>query len=235
MRRLILSCLFNFSVLGPNLISAAIYCEIDTTTPLKCSFSSNHPNRIMVEDQGIAKIIHSEPDSIQILIEDKANQAFIIAREVMPDPITLCVITTSGAVQDLEVTFEPRPAQLVILKNQKPLVEIENTTVIAPSCCPIQQIINTLLAGLVPKGFCEVEFASETYWPQKRLHVVETNRYEKPDELIRVFKISNSSKRRQMVHEREFAAENTAWVFLEKNCLAGGETVLVIISLKRGA
>lgn len=234
MRKLVWGLLFNFYVFGLNPLSAVIYCEIDTTAPLRCSFSSNHPNRIMVKDQGVDKIIHSEPDRLQILIDDKANQAFIIAREVIRDPITLCVVTTSGAVQDLEVNFEQRPAQLVILENQKPAVSVEEVKCIDSSCCSIQQIINSLLAGLAPKGFCEVEFVSETYWPQKKLRVVETNRFEKADELIRVFKISNCSKRRQVIHEREFSSEHSSWVFLEKNCLAARETILVIVSLKRG-
>ncbi len=213
-------------------LTSAIYYEIDTTVPLKCFFSCNHPNRIMVEKQGIEKIIHSEPDNIQILIEEKANQAFILVREELREPVTLCVITSDGEVQDLEVTFRNQPSELVILR-QKSFVEIEKTPAKGFEDCQMQTIINLLLANQPLPGFCETNFCSGSTWLQKKVKISEIKRFEKENELICVFKVSNCAKRRYDIYEKDFAYENSTWVFLEKNSLLSGESVLAIISFKK--
>jgi hypothetical protein len=214
-------------------LSSVIFYEIDTMAPLSCSFSSNHPNRIMLEKGGIEKIIHSEPDRIQILIEEKANQAFIMAREEMRKPITLCVITTAGEVQDIEVIFHEQPSQLIVLQKGKSAIEEcrEDSTVTSSS--QIQNTIDSILIGQIPPEFFQIDFAPETWSPRRNIQILEINRLDGEAELLRVFKISNCSRSRQTIHEKELALTNSSWVFLEKNCLLPGETTLAIVSIKR--
>lgn len=222
--------LMGFKILAMNVLTAAIYYELDTTVPLQCSFSCKHPNRIMIEKQGIEKIIHSEPDSIQILIEEKANQAFVMACEEIEDPVTLCVITSNGDVQDIEVNFQDQPSQLVILQQKKPIQKLE-----IPSFedNQMQSVIRSILNGKIPTDFSTMTFVVDPIYLRKKIKVVEISRFEREFEIIRVFKISNCSKQRQIIHEKELATENSSWIFLEKNTLIPKESILAIISIEK--
>jgi hypothetical protein len=218
------------SLMLVNALTAAIYCEMDTTQPLKCSFSCRHPNRIMVEKQSIEKVIHSEPESIQILIEEKASQAFVMACNDILDPITLCVITSNGEVQDLEVTFEEQPSQLVILQQKKQAILPE---VLPVEECQIQAVIQSVLANQVPEGSYVANFCTDPSYLRKKIKIIEVSRFDREFEVIRVFEISNCSKQKQIIHEKELSIENAAWVFLEKNTLRPKETITAIISIKK--
>lgn len=213
-----------------NTLTAAIYCEMDTTIPLKCSFSCRHPNRIMVEKQSIEKIIHSEPESIQILIEEKASQAFVMACADILDPVTLCVITSNGEVQDLEVSFENQPSQLVILQQKKQVAPLETPFF---EECQMQTIIQSVLSNQVPAGSCVTNFCTDLSYLRKKIKISEISRFDRECEIIRVFKITNCSKQKQIIHEKELSVENASWIFLEKNTLEPKETIKAIISIEK--
>lgn len=228
---LFLACCFFYFI--QNSISAAILSGIDTTVPLKCTFSSSHPNRIMVEKDEVEKIIHAEPEIIQILIEEKVGQAFVVARETIRKPITLSVITASGYVQDIEATFEEKPSELVILFKEDPEVVVEEKECNSDAFY-MQSVIDTILSNQIPIGFKTLIFDSKTGWGSiRKLQIFEINRYENDNEVLRVFRISNCSRRTHTIYENELCFQGSSWVFLETNTLQPKQTIIGIVSIKK--
>lgn len=225
-------CLLNvtLSLLILQRLTGAIFYDMDTTKPLKCSFSDRHPNRIMMDKQSIEKVIHAEPESLQILIEDKAGQAFVMANQEITDPVTLCVMTSNGEVQDLEVTFQEQASQLVILQAKQPSDLAKQLPV---EDCKMETIIQAVLANQIPRGSFVTSFCIEPSFLRKNMKIQEINRFDRQFEIIRVFTVSNCSKQKQIIQEKELLFENAAWVFLEKNTLIPKESLKAIVCIKK--
>jgi len=186
----------------------------------------------MVENEGVERVVHAEPDRIQILIDEKTGQAFIIAQEEIQSPITLCVITTEGDVQDIEATFQEMPSQLIILhKNQEDLLDKMGEC--QPACDTIQTTINFILSNQIPPYLSRIPFEKKECWKNRKIKIVEISRLESSTEILRIFNITNCSRRKQLIYEKELATSGTSWVYVEKNELLCKETVLAVVSIKK--
>jgi TraK protein len=214
-----------------SLTAEAIFYEISTTQPLKCTFSSHHPNRIMMDKQEVIKVIHAEPEAIQILIEEKVGQAFVMTTEEIVDPVTLCVLTSDGEVQDLEVTFTEQPSQLVILTQKQQVKTVQPSLPVEE--CDMESTIQSILAKQVPAGSFIASFCTQPSYLKKKMKIKEVSRFDRDIEVIRVFEISNCAKQKQILSEKELSIPQASWIFLEKNTLQPKETIHAIICIKK--
>jgi TraK protein len=211
-------------------IFAVIFSEIDTTQSLQCTFSLRHPNRIMIEKQTVERVIHTEPESIQILIEEKSGQAFVMAKETIDQPVTLCMVTSDGEVQNIEVTFKDIPSELIIFQNQR---FIEQEEICSEQPCSIEALINSILTHQIPSGYCEQTFESPIYKCRRKIFIKEMRRLESEEEVLRVFYIANCSRRQVMICEKELTFPNASWVYLEKHKLLSSEVITAIVAMKK--
>ena len=82
-------------------------------------------------------------------MEEESGQVFVYTLEPIPDVLTLSVITNCG-VQDLEISFESRSSEVVILENPDDICETSNSMKSPKEQMNnINEIIESILRGSV--------------------------------------------------------------------------------------
>ena len=211
---------------------ASVFHDIDTTQPLKCTFSLSQHNRVMVVNGRVLKII-SPDERLSIRMEEESGQAFIYVLEPILKPTTLSVVTKNGFVQDLEVAFEDKSLEVVILKEPTPTKE-EKTKCGRPENWleEASNNIQTIIAGNIPEGY---EYRQMDYTKQLKLGITATTvkRFENDLEIIYVYDLKNSCKGTKSLCEKELEFEGVQWVYLNNHRLKVGETVLGMVSVRK--
>lgn len=214
--------------LSPYCVSAAIFHDIDTTTPLKCTLSSSHQNRVIASGGRIAKAIF--PDNrISVQIEDESGQIFIYALGPIANETTVSVVTENGYVQDLEIRFEDKSSEVVILNepNEKCKDESPNQMQAVPI------LIDEILQGNIPKGYCCFRENGENRKIRKGIVVETLARFEGESDIIYLYKVINRMRSSVCIHEQQLSLPCGLWVFLERNSICPKEETIAIVAVKR--
>ncbi len=207
----------------------AIFHRIDTTRPLKCSLSAKHHNRILVDDGRIQKVIFPE-EHLLVRVENISGQVFLQAHHMTPKNTTLSIINHEGLVQDLEITFEDKPAEVVIL--QEPISSTNPKEQNNETCSmTIDSIIDHIRHGSVPPGYTSTPTTKMFLKLKPGVGVGYSERYIGSKDALYVFQVKNTTCSRKCIQEQELTLENSQWVFLEKNTLSPKETILGIVSV----
>ena len=223
--------LFLFSILFSKSFALVVQ-EIDIARPLKVSFSKTHGNRIAVSD-GIVKKILGPPNVCSIRIEKESGQAFVNLLRPIKENVVFSIITGNGLVQDIEISFEDKISEVVILK--EPLDEEEESLV---HINDIQEsavkIVKGLLRQHIPKGFV---FRDAGKYQRERndmdLSFQLKSIIEGPLERVFIYEITNIRQKEQSICERFIKRRNDLWVFLEKKDLQPNEKTLAFIGEKK--
>jgi len=229
MRKLILSLL-----LFTTPLTAAIFHEIDTTKPLCCGFSSQHHNRILVDQGRVKKIIFPE-EKLFVRMEEVSGQVFVQAKSLLIESTLISVVTQDGQIQDLEITFSDRSSQVIVLKDPCLEPEIIYQLAEVPSCDPYNSLncqIETLLKGEVPCGYQSVPFKRCLWKPKFGISVKLVARLQGYSDELLLYEVSNTTWWKKKISEKEIARCGVNWAYLEKSCLKSKETVLGIISVR---
>ena len=215
-------------VLLPTLCTGAIFHDIDTTTPLPCTLSSIHQNRILVSEGRIAKVIFPE-GSLAIQMEEESGQAFVCAVASLPGSTTLTVVTDRGLVQDIEARFEEGPSQVVILREEhKPSLSEQKPAPWAKMNTLLDQVLN----GKVPKGYCRFTLRAQKLTAQGLLvHTLAS--FEGAEDTLYLYQVKNPKRCPVHLQERCLSAPGSLWVYLEKHTLDPGEETWAVQALKR--
>ncbi len=207
---------------------AAVYHDIDTTIPLKCTLSSTNQNRIVVAEGRIRKAIFLD-ERIAVQTEEESGQAFIYPLDFIEKPITVSIVTEKGLVQDLEIKFADRSSEVVILKEKK-LEELESSQNTSQD---VSKIIETILDGAIPPGYVYLEGMGEKLFIRKKVIAALIARFEGEKETIYFYRIANKSRKQICLNEGEFNLSDATWTYLDKRELRRKEETFVLISVKR--
>jgi hypothetical protein len=226
---------FLFILLLPLLqISAAMFHLIDTTSPLLCTFASKYQNRVVVEKSKIQKVIAADEEHLSIFMEELSGQAFICARNQEAEETTLSIITESGLVQDLQVTFIDRLPEVIILTDpgleRKPENEQEKVQEKVEN--HLFATIEELLIGNIPQGYIPCPIKQMQWRPKKGIVLETVAQLEGADEILTLYHIINSSNKQKSLKEEELQCQGCRWIFLEANSLLPKQKILGIIAVE---
>jgi hypothetical protein len=213
--------LYFLGVFAIHQVSAVVFQDIDTTLPVKCSFSNTLQNRVVVESGRIEKAIFTD-DAITVRMEEESGQAFICALKPINIETVVSVVTDKGEVQDLEISFEKRSSEVVVLKsrsNKKNLIEDRN----------IINIIDRMLSGQTPEGYCCTEGRGEWYCIENGFKASDIAQFESSRDIIRMVTIINTAPTENCLNESQLCSLDTQWVYLFKNILPSHERTIALV------
>lgn len=222
-----LKTMFTSLVILPVVCNAAIFHDIDTTTSLLCTLSSTHQNRILVSEGRIAKVIFPE-GSLAIQTEEESGQAFVCAGVREAEKTTITVVTENGFVQDLEVQFENRPSEVVVLREEKEKQVVEQLE----TWGEIKYLLQKILRGEVPQGFCRFDVRCQRCIGRS-LRIDTIASFEGATETLYLYKVKNTTRRRALLDERLLVIPGSLWVYSKKNMLNPQEETLAVQAVKR--
>lgn len=215
-------------VLLPNICMGAIFHDIDTTTPLPCTLSATHQNRILVSEGRIAKVIFPE-GSLSIQLEEESGQAFVCAVASLSGSTTLTVVTDRGLVQDIEARFQDGPSEVVILREEHKTSLSEQKP---GPWAKMNALLDQLLKGKVPKGYCRFNLRSRRFTDQGLLvHTLAS--FEGAMDTLYLYQVKNLKYCPVHLQERCLREHGSLWVYLEKHTLDPGEETWAVQALKR--
>ena len=213
-------------------LSATVFQTIDSYQVVRCQFSFTFQNRIVVEDDRILKVIFPEC-GLSWTLEEESGQVYVYSLNNRPVTTTVSVITGKGTVQDLEVEFSNRPAEILVLKHPARL-EAES-----PACQEnlenreagvVVEQIKSLLSGRVPYGYesCRVDDRA-TRKLRNGLVVRLAGKYIGARNTLYLWQICNRSKWRRSLEKLNFQAGD--WVYIEHHCLKSKETTMCVVGV----
>lgn len=208
----------------------AIRHEINTTEVLRCSFSRQHQNRVLLEGGSIRKVFC--PSSVfSIQMEGVSGQAFLYALRDFVDPVTVTVVTDSGMVQDIEITLEDKSSEVVILKE---MTKAPASSKSSDREDLILSVVDCARRGNPPPGFVAREIPEDDERKIKRplrAHLREV--YEGPFEWIETYCIHNSSRVSVSLCEADLIEKGVNWVFIEERELCPNSQTIALISRQK--
>ena len=210
-------------------LGAVIEHKLDTKAPLKCTFSSSHHNRIMVDNGRIIKVVATDL-RISTQMESESGQVFISTLDEIPEAITLAVVTENKLIQDLEITFEDKSAEVVILRESDPEEEEPKEIEVKEELDTVTSKIAKIFNAETPIGYTSSPVKCEKSTPKAGLEMEALALFCSSTDVIRVFKLTNISRREMDILEKEVQSNGDGWVFLEKNKLKPKENIICIIS-----
>ena len=209
-------------------LSAAMFHTIDTTFPLLCTFSSKYQNRVMVEKGKVQKVIAADEGHLSIFMDELSGQAFIYARDQDPKDTTLSIVTETGLVQDLQVTFIERLPEVIILSNptfeQKEDGQEEMQEKVAEH--HVLAKVDDILMGNIPGGYIPCQVKHTRWQPKKGITLEALAQLEGSDEILTVYQVTNTSCEQKSLSEYELQCQDCRWVFLETNTLLSKQKIL---------
>ena len=204
-----------------NSLSGTVFYEIDTTKLLKCTFSIEHQNRIAVENGRIEKAVYTD-DAVLVRLEEESGQAFVFALKPSHKEVVISIITDKGDVQDLEVSFENKPSEVVILKEEKKNKKCHfNQEII--------EIINAILKGQTPDQYCCTE-EGDTIIPYCGVTLNSIASFESCKDTIKLCRLTNISKNILRIFESDLCMPRTKWIYVIRNYLKPHEETIALIS-----
>ncbi|PJD94541.1 MAG: hypothetical protein CK425_11210 [Parachlamydia sp.] len=206
-------------------VHATLYCDLDTTSLIKCTFSAKHHNRIILNRGSIIKVIFSETD-VSIRLEEESGQVFIQSLAFKPWPTTLSVITDEGLVQDIEINFTDQSSEILILS-----IPEECDKMCDIECAFNQDIASTLediLKGRAPAGYKSFEMDCASQAVKNGVSAKKKAKFVGSSNTLYFWEIQNHSCFKKTISECELATEGTLWVYLAKNLLRRNEKTFAI-------
>ncbi len=182
----------------------------------------------MINGGRIQKAIFPE-GKISVQMEEESGQVFVYPFSPIHKHTTLSVITDNGYVQDLEIQFEDRSAEVVILN--EPNSEIDEEQKCGNKTKNISCFISQILQGKIPQGYVAIEEKGKerTIGCVSAIHLT---RFEGDMETIHLYLIKNNSLKDTSFHER-FLNISADWIYLAKNHLNPKEETFALISTMR--
>jgi TraK protein len=226
--------LFALSFFLPLVVQGVVFHNLDTTYPIHCTFSSNFHNRVMVEDGYVKNVIIPNEELYSIHLEESSGQAFIYTRDLNPQEATFSIITNTGKVQDIQVSFADRPTEVVILKEEKPLLQEENNLVEQAVEDDLLKKIKVICEGKIPTHYVPCALTTKEWKPKKGISLKLCSKLEGPVDVLYIYRIQNCSKQTIAIQEQELQSAKSQWIYLQAHKLKPKQTALCIIFMTKG-
>jgi hypothetical protein len=203
--------------------------EINTKFPLQCSFSFNHQNRIVVSQGAVMKVV-APKEKFLIQIEENSGQAFILPFLESEDVSTFSIITSSGSVQDLEVTFVNKPSEVIFLKETEGDIDSLNSPRQSLDDTFVSQIRRVLIEEPL-EGYQKTKLKDvKPLIMYMGLHSTPKEVYEGASDRIIIESVKNITKSQITLSPRRLSTLEDNWFYLEKEVLNPGESTLAVFS-----
>lgn len=215
-------------------VQATLFIPLDSTTVHSVELSSRYQNRISVEEGRIEQIIHPGCD-IDINLSEEIGQVFVYPLTNNPRSTSLTVITDEGKIQDFELNFFEKPAEIVILQNCIPcLEEICFEEECIDFSCPDYRIgiVKAISRGKIPDCFISCDTGREVVRLRRGVNAFLISKLVSLDETVYIWNIENSTSKHKKISEQEVNFQRGNWVYLSDHCLAKREHALAIIGVK---
>lgn len=211
---------------------AAVFHSIDTTAPLKCTFSSIHHNRIVADQSKIIKVVSSDA-GLSINMEPESGQVFIYSLYPHPKDTVISVVTKGGHVQDIEISFEERSTEVVILLEPSLCEEEIEPPTRLEELANLDELIGQILAGETPQGYesCTIDRIRSKL--KSGLFIESVSLFRNPCENIYVYEIINVSNCIKEITEKELEGQESQWVHLKCGFIKPKSKTIAIISYPR--
>lgn len=209
---------------------AAVEAPIDSSMLLRVIFSSIHQNRIAIEGGVVKKVLYPEAD-ISVAIEETSNQVFVYALTDRPPMTTLSLILEDGTVQDIEIDFQQKRSELLILSNVKePPCK---TDYIDETWDGAARLIRGVCLGRIPPTYRSCEFPQAQKKLGRGLLAKLSGKLLAERELVYLWEVENVGCSQEAFSEGVFASPSVNWVYLHKNRLSRGQKTFAIVSVAR--
>lgn len=186
----------------------------------------------MIQNGRVKKVIYPE-ENLSISLEEHSGQAFIYAVGKIENPLALAVVTESGLVQDIELSFQSKESEVLILNEpQEDETKEDLSTCIAPCMTEEGQrqlVVNDILSGRIPEGYVSCH---QPRWNRSiKCGLQGTNivKLENATSTLYIYEIVNISKRKRKISEVDLECEGSVWVCLESHNLKPREKILGIV------
>jgi hypothetical protein len=224
------SLLAALAALFPLPLFATVQAPIDSKMLLNVIFSSIHQNRISVEGGTVKKVLYQDCD-VYVSIEETSNQVFVYSLTDRPPMTTLSLILEDGTVQDIEIDFQHRRSELLILSNIKePPCK---TNYIDDTWDGVARLIRGVCLGKIPPTYLSCEFPQAKKNLGKGLFARLSGKLLADRELVYLWEIENAGCSTASLSEGDFSSRSVNWVYLHKNRLSRNQKTFAIVSVAR--
>jgi len=220
------SCLF-FVVLIGNL-SSACFVQMNSTDVIPVSLSARNHNRVGIVGDRIKKAFFRGTD-ISVDIEETSGQIYVQALRCDCPNTTLSIVSTSGVLQDLELCFEEKPSEIILLQSSCELVEEEPVA----ETSDLTNLVEGFLKGNIPEGYVSFEDHEAPKKINKWLSIQRFSRLVNDNQIVFAYRLHNKSSEVLVVHECNVNVLDGDWVFLDRYKLKPNECALVLIGCYR--
>ena len=229
MRSLIFACL-----LLSQPLMAALFSPMNGIHPLSCEFSLEHHNRIFIEEGKIKKIIYPE-EKLAVRLEETSGQAFIQARQAHVDTVLLTVISSEGAVQDVEITFKSVPSQVVALRAPLESLPDRYSNYVEESppliTCDPSTLVTQILRGETPEGYRSILTPQSSWKIRSGVEATLIGCLEGSGENLFLYRLHNARLWSKCVSEKNFSCASPSWVYVQENKIPPKQTTLAIVAV----
>ncbi len=214
--------------------SATIFVPIDSTVVREIELSTHFQSRISVKGGRITQVVHPGCD-IEINLDDEIGQVFVYPLTNYPQSTSLTVITDEGDVQDFQISFIDKPAEIIILESSETCENedfFEGEYIGSGHPDYMVMVVQGILSGRVPEGFisCNTDPVCRNIKKGIRVHLV--SKLVSPDETVYIWRIENTSRKTQKILERELNFQGGKWVYLNTNTLNKKRHATAIVGVK---
>lgn len=217
------------AILGSISAHALVERAMDEKRPIEVVLSRSSHNRICVECGSIEKVI-GKAAIFSITLDQSTGAAFVnVLQDILKNPSTLTVITSTGVIQDLLVLSKEGPSEQIILK-ESDYDEEEIHWKTLPHITTVE-MLNHILEGKTPFGYGQRPlFETDQLELPKGMHATSLKAFEGPFESIVVYSIQNEMQQTITITCESIKKEEHAWIFLNVHKLKPKEQALCVIA-----
>jgi hypothetical protein len=183
----------------------------------------------MIEEGRIKKVIASDNERLCIQMEEISGQAFVYARDANSKETAISVVTDTGIIQDIQLSFQDKPPEVVVLKD----ATLEKEEKCEKSQNPALLCVQAIMSGNVPCGYTPCSMGKGKWYPKKDIALEPIMKLEGTDDFLYVYRATNLLKQSHTLIECELECKGSRWIFLESNILKPKQTILSVISVAK--
>ncbi len=217
---------------------SAQYIQMDPTVVIPITLSSQFHNRIGISGDRVKKAFY-KGSHVLVEVEEETGQLFVQSIRPNCPNTALSLVSTSGAVQDLELSFRETSSEIVILQqgpvSGRPHFEEAETVVVYDSLdqSGLIDLIEGVIQGQIPEGYVSIVEQDSPHKVKDGLTMQRISRLVGPDQIIFLYRLHNTGCKVKQVTECQVNILDGDWVFLDRNKLKSEENALVLIGCMR--
>lgn len=194
-------------------------------------FSSQHHNRIVIEEGRVEKVIYPM-GYLDVEIEPICGSAYVSSNTQTPEIVTISLITENGFCQDIQLSFANKPSEILVLtENNSPTNVFDKS---GTTTHPVKDTVKSILDGCTPKGYYFRNFERKVLDGPKGVRRELVSILEGENDRVYVFRYHNNTKNVCEISEEDLIEYGTKWVYLGSRALMPKEGSIAIVAMVKG-